>query len=118
MLNIMGAHFDVQTSDTRTMGVVSVPLIRKRLVFVLTLEAGYSGGETMDLSIRYLDTEGNDVEVATGQLNSIDTPDPGTYEGERDVPDIPAGRVLQLVRDYQPGPGPKQEQMTLIVQLF
>lgn len=118
MFNILGHHFTTQASDIVTMGVLSVPLIKKRMAIVLTLEKGYQAGELMDLSLRYLDTQGVDVEVAAGQLNSVDTPDPGSYTEERDIPDIPAGRVLRLERDYQPGPGPKNEHMTLLLQLF
>lgn len=118
MLNIMGLHWDTQTSDVTTMGVLSVPLIKRRMAIVLTLEAGYSGGEFMDLALKYLDTNGVSVEVATKRLDSTFSPDPGTYTDEIDIPDIPAGRILQFVRDYQPGPGPKQDQMTLLLQLF
>lgn len=118
MLNIMGLHFTTQTSDTTTIGVLAVPLIMRRMAIVLTLEAGYAAGESMTLSLRYIDTEGIDVEVSAGQLNATDTPTPGTYTEERDIPDIPAGRVLRIDRDYQPGAGPKQEHMSLLLQLF
>lgn len=118
MLNIMGLHFDNQGSDVTTAGVMAVPLIKRRLAAVLTLEEGYAGNEFMDVFLRYLDTDGNSVQVATARFDSTSTPDPGTYTDELDIPDIPAGRVLQFVRDYQPGPGPKNDQMTILLQLF
>lgn len=118
MLNIYGRHFTEKGDDTTTMGVINAALILQKMNIILTIEDGYQANEVLVLTLEYVETDGSLVQVAAGQLDSTITPDPGTYTDQRDVPDIPPGRVLRLVRDYQPGPGPKSEHMTLVLQLF
>lgn len=114
--NVMGIHFEKNGSDVTTIGMIVAPQVQYRLHIILTLSDGYAGGEKLDLALRYLDTDGSAVEITTGQLNAEDTPDARTYFDARDIERIEPGRVLQLVRDYTPGPGPKDTPMTLVLQ--
>jgi hypothetical protein len=117
LINVFGIHFDKNEDGHDTLGVFRVPMKQNRLDVAITLNDGYAASETMDLVLRYVDVNGDIVEVAAGQLNSTDTPNKQTYRTVRDVDPIPAGAVLQLVRTYLPGPGPKSTDISIALRL-
>lgn len=116
--NLIGFHWDKKLSDISTVGVLAMPTIQFRLAAQITLTDGFEGGEVMDFALRYLSEDGVEVEVSTAQLNETLTPVAGVFTALVDVPEVPVGSVLQIIRTYTPGMGPKDTPMSLVLRFL
>lgn len=107
LFNVFGLHFDKNESGQDSVGVLVVPLVVQRLEVSISLSEGYNPMESMAVSLRYQDANGVSSEIIAGELNNENTPEQGTYLFSRAIPDVPRGAVIEAIRDYTPGPGPK-----------
>lgn len=116
-LNSGGLFFATPATGAEVIAVIKCPIPQQQLKIIVRADDAFGAGETLVMSARYVNANGDDVVATISTLNSTNIPAAGEFESVVvSVPDLLPGAVVQLVHVYVAGGTPNAPVLSYIAQ--
>lgn len=115
--NTMGQRYATNGTDSTQVGVLIVDPQDELGRVIVSADAAYASGESLDLDLTYVDSVGAVQTITLVTLDDTNVTAAGTFEfAGLDVSGIQVGSTIALVRTYTAGGTPADPAIDVVLQ--
>lgn len=118
-LNSSAVHFGQNSTSFADMGMVRAVCADKTVRYIIIAEGGYGVGESLTLSLRYMDINGVfRSSESPWVLDSTTVTKAGMVSSPEIKADVPPGTAYKLLRTYVAGGTPNNPGLSIAIHLY